>query len=232
MSSHFASNACINSKSHSSFPATIQGISTQWIVDTGAIDHMVSDMKLFESTVTLNSPIPVTLPNGTNRLVTVIANVKLNDKFTLKDVLYIPEFRHNLLFVGRLVDNTKFLAIFSEKGFTFQDPTTKKQLFSGNKEGGLCKAHATNTRHTVDLVFYNATVVEDLKLFHARLGHPSSSKLAHLDKCVGTSDLVCDTCEMAKFHKLPFPVSTSRSAKAFDLIWLMSIVGGHIGNLM
>ena len=144
--------------------------------------------------------------------------MKLNDKFTLKDALDIPKFRHNLLSVGRLVDNTKFLAIFSQEGFTFQDPITRKQLFSGNKEGSLYKAHMTNTRHTVDSVFCNAIAAEDLKLFDARLGHPSSSKLAHLDKCTGTSNFVRDTCAMAKFHRLPFPVSTSKAAKAFDLV--------------
>lgn len=98
---------------------------------------------------------------------------------------------------------------------------------SGNKEGGLYKAHMRNTRHIADSVFCNATAVEDFKLFHARLGHPSSSKLSHLGKCIGTSDFVCDigtsyfvcdTCEMAKFHRLPFPVSTPRAAKAFDLV--------------
>lgn len=86
---------------------------------------MVGDTKLFESTITLNSPVPFTLPNETNRLVTVTRNVKFNDQFTLKGVLYVPEFWHNLLSVGRLLDNTKFLAIFSQKGFAFQDPITR-----------------------------------------------------------------------------------------------------------
>lgn len=48
----------------------------------------------------------------------------------------------------------------------------------------------------------------DVKLTHYRIGHLSKSKMDHLSVCKGVStDFICDVCSMAKFHRLPFPLS-------------------------
>lgn len=87
-----------------------------------------------------------------------------------------------------------------------------------NKDGGLYTIGTTSSSKVGGSTSCNASAVKDWQLFHARLGHLSLSKLVHLNKCKGSSSFVCDTCEMAKFHRLPFPINTSRAAKAFDLI--------------
>ena len=55
---------------------------------------------------------------------------------------------------------------------------------------------------------------------HSRLGHASLSKMTRL---VDLSDInmnkfVCDSYHMAKFHRMPFPVSDSRAKTPFELI--------------
>ena len=55
-----------------------------------------------------------------------------------------------------------------------------------------------------------------------RLGHPPFSLLKtmfpSLFKNVNVIDFHCDTCELAKHHRVSFPLSNSRSSKPFSLI--------------
>ena len=62
-------------------------------------------------------------------------------------------------------------------------------------------------------------------LWHYRLGHPSSQRLALLKSIVpdlsssnNNNTFDCHICPLAKQHKLPFPKSTSVSLAFFDLI--------------
>ena len=62
-------------------------------------------------------------------------------------------------------------------------------------------------------------------LWHRRLGHPSSGVVHQVlrDNNIPFSGLdkesVCDGCQMAKNHQLPYPKSTSVSASPFELVF-------------
>lgn len=62
----------------------------------------------------------------------------------------------------------------------------------------------------------------DLATLHARLGHISLSKLVHVtdvsELIKANKQFTCDTCSLAKFHRLPFSLSTSIGVSPFDLI--------------
>jgi hypothetical protein len=61
--------------------------------------------------------------------------------------------------------------------------------------------------------------------WHSRLGHPSPhivQKLASTNKILcssESSESVCNACQQAKSHQLPYPVSTSRSSKPVELVF-------------
>jgi len=59
-------------------------------------------------------------------------------------------------------------------------------------------------------------------LWHQRLGHTSSSVLAHVIPFSSKHSLVeiqdCTICPLAKQHRLPFPHSTSVSSSPFQLL--------------
>ena len=63
---------------------------------------------------------------------------------------------------------------------------------------------------------------KELALIHARMGHVFLSKLTHLDhisiSAKTSNDFACDTCQLAKFHRFPFPISKSIAHKPFDLV--------------
>ena len=75
--------------------------SNDWIIDTGAIDHMVH---LVSCLTTITSAINtfVYLPNGEKALVTHIGTVYISDNLILYGVLCVPSFTFNLIFVSQL----------------------------------------------------------------------------------------------------------------------------------
>ena len=74
---------------------------TNWIIDTGATDHMVHSKSVFNSFICVSNSY-VYLPNGEKVLVTHIGTVHLNDTLILTDVLCVPSFTFNLIYVIKL----------------------------------------------------------------------------------------------------------------------------------
>ncbi|CAA7044670.1 unnamed protein product [Microthlaspi erraticum] len=83
--------------------------SQSWIIDSGATHHVCHDKTLFMNlSDSLNRA--VTLPTGIGVKIAGIGTVKLNEALVLKNVLYIPDFRLNLLSISFLLR------------FTFESP--------------------------------------------------------------------------------------------------------------
>lgn len=78
---------------------------SDWILDTGATDHITCDSSLFvKSTVVEN--FFVALPNGHRAKVTTVGEVQLSPQLVLHGVLYVPSFHFNFCSsVGLLILN-------------------------------------------------------------------------------------------------------------------------------
>ena len=77
---------------------------------------------------------------------------------------------------------------------------------------------------------FNKQVFGVIKLsserWHARLGHPSFVIVQQVLRnnqlpCVGERSLetICDSCQKAKSHQLPYPISTSVSTRPLQLVF-------------
>ena len=73
--------------------------SNTWVIDTGAIDHIVCYVHLLTTIIAITQSI-VQLPNGETALVTHIGTVTLSSSLILQNVLYVPSFTFNLLSVS------------------------------------------------------------------------------------------------------------------------------------
>lgn len=93
-----------------------------WVVDTGASDHMSPHIDLFHDIHTLDNPITVNLPDGTSKLVTTIGKIKLSPILIPTKVFHVPEFKFNLLSVGKLLIDNQLLANFSSFLVCFSGP--------------------------------------------------------------------------------------------------------------
>lgn len=58
-----------------------------------------------------------------------------------------------------------------------------------------------------------------LDLLHARLGHPSVSKMKYVsvEWCKGLIEYNCGVCYHSKHHKFPFIMNTNRALECFEL---------------
>ncbi|XP_074306275.1 uncharacterized protein LOC141641515 [Silene latifolia] len=202
-----------------------------WIVDSGATDHMSSAINLFQNKRNLSKPIVVGLPDGTYKRVTIIGDIILSQDLILHKVLYIADFKHNLLSVGKLLSSTNLSINFDIDRCIIQDHHSKATVAVGLREEGLYKLKfqrdlvGNGMQHNslqVSLCSckHNKGCTSKIDLFHARLGHTSLSKLKHLDfvQCADVQKLECETCVLAKMHKLPYNRSQSYALNAFDLI--------------
>ncbi|XP_019179910.1 PREDICTED: uncharacterized protein LOC109175115 [Ipomoea nil] len=70
--------------------------SSTWIIVSGASDHIICDLNLFDN-YHVACGTEVNLPTGKTIAVTHTGNVRLNRDLWLKDALYIPSFKFNLI---------------------------------------------------------------------------------------------------------------------------------------
>ena len=94
-------------------------------MDTGAFDQMTSYSSLLTNCKPLHNPVHVTLPDGTLKLVAQTSQVQLYQAVALNNVLHVPEFKYNLLPVGKLLSNHNLCAIFYLDQCLFEDLSTK-----------------------------------------------------------------------------------------------------------
>ncbi|KAF5783598.1 putative RNA-directed DNA polymerase [Helianthus annuus] len=109
-----------------------------WIVDSGANQHMVkSDKGMFDWVDVSDYNLKVSHPNGTNVKVCKIGKIKLVNNVILEDVFYVPGYSVNLLSVFKLAKDNKIGVLFDENRCLLQDLRSKKVLVTGSQDNGL-----------------------------------------------------------------------------------------------
>jgi hypothetical protein len=143
-----------------------------------------------------------------------------NHDIHLRNILHVPEAQKNLISVHHLAtDNSAFLE-FHPNYFLVKDQDTKKVILEGECRHGLNPFPAPSNKKA-----YIATKVP-FSRWHSRLCHPlsaivkqviSRNKLPLLGEA--SSSLVCDACQQAKSHQLPYTRSDSKSSSPLELIF-------------
>ena len=124
---------------HSGFSSSVntsQVSPYDWILDSGATDHMVHSIHFFTS-ITSSAQISVRLPNGDMVKVTHIGTVQVSATLILENVLYIPSFSFNLISISKLTQNPSCCCIFLSHYCFLQDLLHWKIIGLGKRHGGL-----------------------------------------------------------------------------------------------
>nr|KYP52795.1 hypothetical protein KK1_025330 [Cajanus cajan] len=95
---------------------------TNWILDTGATNHVCNS--LYHPI----DPVHVKLPNGITSTAQFSRAIIFSEKFFLNDVLYIPNFHLNIISVQRIVASLDYELIFNKNSCIIQDLTSKKMI--------------------------------------------------------------------------------------------------------
>ncbi|XP_073263057.1 uncharacterized protein [Populus alba] len=185
-----------------------------WILDTGAIDHMICSPLLFESIILPNTQNNVHLPNGQHVPILFTGTVRFSPDIILYNALYVPAFNINLISVSRLTAANTVGLFFLHTKCILQDLSKWKMIGLAEAESGLYKLHkppAQNATKSPPITNIKSCVVAT-NIWHLCLGHIPPSKIALLNKTdpsvTISNNSFCDIFPLAKqklFHESNFP---------------------------
>lgn len=112
-----------------------------WIIDSGATTHMCNDIKQLDNISTIIHLNIVNLLDGSVKKVTKIGSVRITPKLILKEVLYTPYFKFNLMSVNKVAEHAAVKFVFFSNHCLLQDPKTEEIL---------AKARVKNNRYIMD----------------------------------------------------------------------------------
>ena len=127
-----------------------------WAMDTGASDHIICSISLFQS-YTIVSHYVVELPNGELAHVTHIGTVKLLASLILEHVLCVPSFSFNLLFVSQLTQKLPLCLVFLSQFCFIQDLSCWITIGVGEVHNGLYLLQKSTSGTTPSLSIYFST---------------------------------------------------------------------------
>lgn len=99
--------------------------------------HIFCSLKYFKNYVPIK-PINIKLPNGHTTFATIKGTIQFSPKLYLIDVLYVPDFFLNLIYVPRLMIDLQASVLFDILKSLIQDMKTKEVIGSGMIFEGLC----------------------------------------------------------------------------------------------
>ncbi|GKA05621.1 retrovirus-related pol polyprotein from transposon TNT 1-94 [Tanacetum coccineum] len=189
--------------------------------EKGASHHMTG---MIEELFNLNEIVkcPLELPEGNIAMAKKKGDVRFDNGFILKNVLYVPGLTCNLLFVPQLLDEGNCIVQFVPNICVIQDLTSKMVIGAGERRDG---GHLHFREVPTTRVFKTKTTTSiPFDLWHKRLGHPSLEVLkfilqVNINKRDREFRQNCDVCHCAKQCQEKFPSSDNKATSTYELIY-------------
>ncbi|BBH08832.1 hypothetical protein Prudu_021148 [Prunus dulcis] len=192
-----------------------------WIADSGASHHMVSDISSLTHVAPCESTEQVIVGNGEGLKIKHIGTTAIacdSTSLRMPSVFHVPQLSANLLSVHQLCNDNNCVISFDASGFVIQDRVTKTILLQGRSNNGLYPISSAVSSHCLSKKV--ALLGQHVKssIWHHRLGHPTNEVVHSMLKASGlqcandSSNLnpLCSACLQGKMHRLPFPVRHNR----------------------
>uniref|UniRef100_M1ANP4 Integrase core domain containing protein n=1 Tax=Solanum tuberosum TaxID=4113 RepID=M1ANP4_SOLTU len=151
----------------------------EWIIDTGATNHMVADVNLLDKLAIVSRG--VYLPNGVVAQVTHPGSSSVTARTSLTNVLYLPQFKFNLIYVSKLTKKLGCSVSFFPDFCLFQDLSNGRVREICREENGLYvltgstklqQPQSQNNGCVLAIKDSNTSQVSaDVELWHQRIGH-------------------------------------------------------------
>ena len=200
---------------------------TNWIMDSGAIHHITSDLSNLslhqpyhggsEVMIADGSTVPIqqtgfsTLPTPTRPI-------------ALHNVLYVPHINKHLISVYRLCNSNGVSVEFFPSSFQVKDLKTGVRLLCGKAKAKLYEWPLSTPQ--VNAASAYPTSKTTLSSWHSRFGHPSYSILQNIVSSFtlpvslpSQKQFSCNDCFINKSHKLPFSQSSITSTQPFQYLF-------------
>ena len=230
----FSSLATSNSGKSSTYLSSVR---SDWIVDSGATDHMTPDIRKFKEYISCPGRKKVFTAGGEVLPVAGIGTVKFRDMGFMKNVLHVPNLKAQLISPQRLAKDIKYIFDITDDGCFLIEKGSRRRILASEERGGLLYLedddHKAMTTGVLEMSKENCRRSEELRRWHCRLGHPSFEFLVKLFPNLGAkivrNQFKCETCELAKHKRASFSGKSERKENPFQLIH--SDVWGPSANL-
>lgn len=205
------------------FCGTVQHRDEEWIVDSGATDHMTGSLSVLSNVHTAPSHYTIKLPTGDVAEIAHVGDIILKNGLKLLGVLHVPSFQHNLLSIHKLAHDNKCQVMFHpEKCLIIQNQTNEVQGIGYLRFGLYYISEHTGKAAKECYNSVSSSKLLDYGIWHNRLGHAPSAKIMLIDHVKNqiktVPSHVCVTCPLTKFTKLPFSLSDSHAEAVFDMV--------------
>lgn len=230
---------CVTANRSSTDETSIANIRTDvsreiWCIDSGCTAHMCGNNETF---VNLNESTSgkVNLANKASTdikgrgFVSLITNLdgKINN-VNIKDILYVPELRTNLLSVDKIYVKG-FNVIFKSDTATVVDKNRKAVLKADRTDDGLYYLRTTRIEDSANAEWNDniTTKLSSAETWHRKMGHLNYRDLMKYYKenavrsiCIKDSqvNLPCKICTSGKMVKTPFPKRSTRRSETVEIV--------------
>ena len=115
-------------------------VEQNWYTDTGATDHITSDIGNLSLRSNYHGPEKVSIGNGAGLQISHIGSNSITTPsahFHLNNMLCVPNISTNLISVHRFANDNSYMFIFYASSFCIKDKDMGKTLFRRQSENGL-----------------------------------------------------------------------------------------------
>jgi hypothetical protein len=202
-------------------------VDTNWYTDTGATDHITSELDKLPMKEKYGGQEKIQSANGLGMRISYTGNSTLQiheRNLHLNNILLVPSTQKNICSVYRLTTNNPIFIEYHSHYFLVKDRATRKVLLQGRCKGGLYPW--PSLEHSSSKYAFVVTNKPSVVRWHDRLGHPSMcvvSSIVKDNKLLYSSlefskESVCGACQQGKSHQLPFPKSFSVLQAPLELV--------------
>ena len=205
--------------------AVSYGVDTNWYADSAATNHITGELDKLTMREKYNGGDQIRTASGSGMNITHIGSSIVKNPMKnlhLKDVLHVPETSKNLVSVHRFTLDNNVLIEFYPYFFLVKDLATRRIILRGRCVGGLYPLISSSSSWSYKQA--NIVTKPSSSRWHSRLGHPSSVIVKYILSKNKLSyepsvESVCDPCQQAKSHQLPYPISVSASTSPLQIIF-------------
>jgi len=198
-----------------------------WTLDSGTTYHMTGDLECLSNITKFNKRIY--FANGENVKSKFIGTYKgyINDnKINLKNVLYVPVFKRNLISIDCLSDQyfkTIFQKINNKNNVTIYNKNNNK-IYSTSANESRTYTIWTSKRK---IEFTNNSLCnnissesekdDNMNTWHRRLGHFNINSLKNILSKIENKNK-CKICAHSKLRNFPFHTNERRASEPFERV--------------
>jgi histone deacetylase 1/2 len=193
-------------------------------MDNGATDHITGELEKVTVRDKYRGQEQVHTANGAGMKINHIGHsiIKTPTRHIhLNNILHVPDASKNLLSVNRITHDNSAYIEFWPNFFLIKDQDTRKVLHRGRCRGGLYPLFSHDRDPNKQVL--DITKVSSSR-WHSRLGHPSFSTVERVLRnnnlpFYGKLESMCDSCQKAKSHQLPYSISIGISTNPLELVF-------------